>query len=229
MTARAAPAAILTDIEGTTTPIAFVRDTLFPYARAQLPGFLADHAQDAEVAVALAEAARLAQGRPVLPALLAWMDADAKVTPLKALQGLIWEDGYARGELHGRIYPDVPPVLRHWHANGIRLYVYSSGSETAQRLIFGRSDAGDLASLFSGFFDTRVGPKREAASYRTIALAVGLPPADMLFLSDITDELDAAAACGLDTCQVVRAQDGTVASGRHRYAEDFEAVCGPLV
>ncbi len=218
------PTAILTDIEGTTTPIAFVRDELFPYARAGLPSFLARHGAEPEVAALLAEATRLAAGRPVLAALLAWMDEDAKVTPLKALQGLIWEEGYARGELLGRLYPDVPPVLRHWRARGLRLYVYSSGSEAAQRLLFGHSDAGDLAGLFSGFFDTRAGAKRDAASYRSIARAIGLPPGEVLFLSDIEQELDAAAESGLATIQLVRVEDGTIASVRHPAAADFSAL-----
>ncbi len=218
------PTAILTDIEGTTTPIAFVRDELFPYARARLPDFLARHGAEPEVAALLAEATHLAASRPVQDALLAWMDADAKVTPLKALQGLIWEEGYARGELLGRLYPDVPPALRQWRARGIRLYVYSSGSEAAQRLIFGHSDAGDLAGLFSGFFDTRAGAKREAASYRAIARAIGLPPGEVLFLSDVGEELDAAAQAGLLTTQLARAQDGTIASTRHPVAADFAAL-----
>jgi len=221
---RLPPTAIITDIEGTTTPIAFVRDTLFPYARSRLPGFLAERGRDPAVATLLAEASDLAEGRPVLESLLAWMDADAKITPLKALQGLIWNEGYARGELLGRIYADVPPVLRRWHAQGIRLYVYSSGSEAAQRLIFGHSDAGNLAPLFSGFFDTRAGAKREAASYTTIARGIGLPPRELLFLSDIEAELDAAAISGLATCQLVRADDATVASARHPTARDFTEV-----
>ncbi len=222
------PTAILTDIEGTTTPIAFVRDVLFPYARARLPGFLAQHGAESTVAGLLADATRLAAGRPVQDALVAWMDEDAKVTPLKALQGLIWDEGYTRGELLGRIYPDVPPVLRQWRARGIRLYVYSSGSEAAQRLIFGHSDAGNLAGLFSGFFDTRVGAKREAASYRDIARGIGLPPGEVLFLSDIEEELDAAAAAGLLTTQLVRAQDGTIPSTRHPTAVDFSELRGRI-
>lgn len=221
---RLPPTAILTDIEGTTTPIAFVRDTLFPYARSRLPGFLTERDADPAVAALVDEARLLAEGRPVLNALLAWMDADAKITPLKALQGMIWDEGYARGELLGRIYADVPPVLRRWHAQGIRLYVYSSGSEAAQRLIFGHSDAGNLAPLFSGFFDTRAGAKREAASYATIARGIGLPPQELLFLSDIEAELDAAASSDLATCQLVRAGDATIASARHPTAGDFTKV-----
>jgi enolase-phosphatase E1 len=218
------PAAILTDIEGTTTPIAFVRDVLFPYARARLADFLATQGREPAVAAVLAEAQRQAGDRPVQQALLAWMDDDAKVTPLKTLQGLIWDAGYRQGALKGRIYPDVPAVLHEWHAVGIRLYVYSSGSEAAQRLIFGHSDAGDLARLFSGFFDTRVGPKRDPGSYAAIAGATGLPAAAYLFLSDIGQELDAAAAAGMQTCQLVRPQDGTMAWAGHAQAIDFNEV-----
>jgi enolase-phosphatase E1 len=218
------PEAILTDIEGTTTPIAFVRDVLFPYARARLPDFLARHADHPLVA----EARALAGGRPVLDALLAWMDQDAKVTPLKAMQGLIWNQGYRDGALRGRIYPDVPPALRGWHATGLRLAVYSSGSEAAQRLIFGHSDAGDLAALFTHFFDTRIGGKREAASYAAIATTIGAAPDHILFLSDIEQELDAARLAGLRTCQIVRPQDGTVASTRHRTAPSFATLAKQL-
>ncbi len=218
------PTAIVTDIEGTTTPIAFVRDTLFPYARARLPGFVAAHAARPDVAACVAEAVALAGDRPVADALLGWMDKDAKVTPLKALQGLIWAEGYACGDLVGRLYADVPPVLRHWQARGIRLYVYSSGSEAAQRLLFGHSEAGDLTGLFTAFFDTRAGGKREAASYRGIARAVGLPAGELLFLSDTEAELDAAASAGLAVRQVVRAEDATVASARHATVGDFAAL-----
>ncbi len=216
--------AVLTDIEGTTTPIAFVHDELFPYARARLPAFLHAHAGHAEVAACVAEAQGLAGGRPVLDALLGWMDEDAKVPPLKALQGLIWEEGYARGELVGRLYPDVPPALRGWHARGLCMAVYSSGSAAAQRLIFGHSDAGDLVRCFSFFFDTRVGAKRDPDSYRCISERIGMPAGETLFLSDVEAELDAAALAGLQTTQLVRPQDGTVPSSRHPIAGDFAMV-----
>ena len=218
------PAAILTDIEGTTTPIAFVRDTLFPYARARLAAFLQEHTDRPDVRSAVAETCSLAPGQPVLEALLGWMDRDEKVTPLKALQGLIWNEGYARGELIGRVYADVPPVLRSWQASGLRLYIYSSGSEAAQRLLFRHSDAGNLAELFRGFFDTRVGGKREESSYRDIARAIGLPCGDILFLSDVEEELDAARASGMATCQLVRTEDGTIAGTGHPTAPDFTTV-----
>ena len=218
------PAAVLLDIEGTTTPIRYVHDVLFPYARARLAQLVRARADEPEVAPALAEVGRLAPGADPVEALLGWMDADAKVTPLKTLQGILWRDGYEAGELRGEVYPDVPPCLRRWAAAGVRLFVYSSGSQEAQRLIFGHSSAGDLAALFGGFFDTRVGPKREPESYRTVARAVVLPPGEVLFLSDVETELDAAAAAGLRVCQLVRAEDGTVASERHPTAAGFEEV-----
>jgi enolase-phosphatase E1 len=222
------PAAVLTDIEGTTTPIAFVRDTLFPYARAHLADWLARHAGRPEVAAELEEARRMSHGQEPLAALLHWMDVDAKVTPLKALQGMIWDDGYASGELRGEVYPDVAPCLRRWSSGGLRLFVYSSGSVAAQKLIFGRSVAGDLAGLFNGFFDTRIGPKREPDSYARLAIGINVPSAEIVFLSDVEEELDAAAAAGLRTCQLVREQDGTRASARHATAADFDEVAARM-
>jgi len=223
----APPAAIVTDIEGTTSPISFVHDVLFPYARARLPAFLAERGAEPEVAAALAEVQALAPGQAPRDALLGWMDADAKITPLKSLQGLIWAEGFASGALHGELYPDVAPALRRWRAAGVRLYVYSSGSVSAQKLLFGHTPDGDLTGLFSGFFDTRVGAKREAASYAAIAQALQLPASEILFLSDVAAELDAAAEAGLRVCQLVRPQDGTEAAGHH-VAADFDAVSDAL-
>ena len=218
--AAVVPGAVLIDVEGTTTPIRFVHNVLFPYARAGLAGLLADHGHEADVAEALAEV----PGPDRLATLLAWMDNDTKATPLKALQGIVWRHGYSIGELKGELYPDVAPCLRRWAAAGLRLCVYSSGSVEAQRQLFGHSVAGDLIPLFTGFFDTRVGAKREPQSYVTIAQGLFLPGSEILFLSDIEAELDAAAAAGLRTCQLVRAMDGTIASVRHPTAEDFRAV-----
>ena len=212
---------VVVDIEGTTTPIAFVRDTLFPFARARLPAFLAAHRGEPAVEVELAEIRRLHPDADPLATLSGWMDADAKVTPLKALQGLIWAEGYRSGELRGAVYPDVPPALRAWHAAGMALFVYSSGSVAAQRQIFGHSAAGDLAVLFSGFFDTRIGAKRERDSYDRLAIATGNPAPSLLFLSDVGAELDAAATAGLRTCQLVRPDDGTLAGEGHPIARDF--------
>lgn len=186
--------AILTDIEGTTSSLSFVHETLFPYARARLPAFVDEHGGD------------LAQ-------LLAWMDADAKVTELKDIQGRIWAEGYAAGELTGHVYPDAAEGLRRWHDDGLKLAVFSSGSVAAQKLIFGHSDQGDLSPLFSGWFDTTTGPKREAMSYLMIADALGVSPAEMLFLSDIVAETDAAKAAGMRAMLIDREHgQGDIAS-----------------
>jgi enolase-phosphatase E1 len=211
------PAAVITDIEGTTTPIAFVRDTLFPYARARLEAALATP-EGARIA---AEVVGMMPGKSALETLHHWMDEDAKVTPLKALQGLIWDAGYADGTIKGALYPDVTPALRRWVRSGLRLYVYSSGSVAAQKLLFGHSVDGDVTGLFAGFFDTKVGGKKEPESYDRLCIGINVPPAEVLFLSDVEAELDAAAIAGLRTCQLVRPGDGTVASDRHVTAADF--------
>ena len=216
--------AVVVDIEGTTTPISFVHDTLFPYARKMLPEFVRSGHSDPAVAAELASVRQAAPGEDPLTVLLGWMDGDAKHTALKTLQGLIWHQGYADGTLKGVLYSDVAPCLGRWHSDGLRLFVYSSGSETAQRLLFGHSDAGDLSKLFTGFFDTRIGPKRAPQSYSTVATQIGLEPQAILFLSDTEAELDAAAAAGLAVCQLVRAQDGTLASDHHSIATDFPEV-----
>jgi len=214
------PAALLTDIEGTTTPISFVHEVLFPYARARLPAFCESHRHDA----VMAEVARLAAGADVLDTLLGWMARDEKIGVLKTIQGMIWAEGYRNGDITGALYDDVPPALRRWAKAGLRLYVYSSGSVAAQKDLFGHSAAGDLTPLFQGFFDTGVGPKREAASYGLICRGANISAGEYLFLSDVEAELDAAAAAGLRTCQLVRAADGTVAGTRHEVAADFREV-----
>nr|WP_025294624.1 acireductone synthase [Sphingomonas sanxanigenens] len=202
--------AVLTDIEGTTSSIAFVADTLFPYARERMAGYVAANA--AAVAPILADVP--GENIPAkLATLAAWMDIDAKETPLKALQGMIWADGYADGALKGHVYADAAEGLRRWKAAGLNLYVYSSGSIAAQKLIFGHSIEGDLTPLFSGYFDTTTGPKRETKSYARIADAIGLPAADILFLSDMPAEIAAARAAGMAAILVDRTGDaGDVSS-----------------
>lgn len=191
--------AVLTDIEGTTSSIAFVAGTLFPYARAHLADYVAAH--PAETAPILAE---VGTTDPVAT-LLQWIDEDRKATPLKTLQGMIWADGYASGAFTGHVYADAVAGLQRWHAAGVRLYVFSSGSVAAQKLLFGHSDAGDLTPLFSGYFDTATGPKRQAASYTKIAASIGEAPADVLFLSDTPEEVAAARAAGMAIVLIDRA------------------------
>ncbi|MEI2454806.1 acireductone synthase [Lysobacter firmicutimachus] len=203
--------AILTDIEGTTSSISFVKDVLFPYARRALPGFVAARGREPAVrkwldAVAL-ENGGVCQDSTVVEVLQGWIDQDRKHTALKALQGMIWADGYRSADFTSHMYPDAAPALRRWKDAGLRLYVYSSGSVPAQRLLFGHSDAGDLTELFSGWFDTEVGGKRERDSYARIVESIGLPADEILFLSDVVEELDAARDAGVGTVLVDRRED----------------------
>jgi len=220
--------AIVTDIEGTTSSIDFVHDTLFPYARERLPAYVETHVDTAEVQHWLSEAAREAglveaSRHDVVDLLLRWIDEDRKSTALKALQGMIWKDGYEAGDYRAHVYPDVPTVLASWHAAGIPLYVYSSGSVPAQKLFFRYSQAGDLSPLFSGYFDTTTGPKREAASYTAIAQAIGKDPSSILFLSDIEQELDAARTAGFQTGWLLR-KDPKPAQAAHRTFARFDEI-----
>lgn len=194
--------AILTDIEGTTSSISFVADVLFPYARARLGSYCAAH--PAEVAPILAEVQAIEPGDPIAT-MTRWIDEDRKITPLKTLQGLIWDAGFREGAFKGHVYPDAVAGLRRWHAAGLKLYVFSSGSVAAQKLIFGFSEAGDLTEFFSGYFDTTTGPKREGVAYTRIAEAIGLPVGEILFLSDVAAETDAAKAAGMQALLIDRA------------------------
>jgi enolase-phosphatase E1 len=218
--------AVVMDIEGTTTSIDFAVNVLYPFARERMPDFVRRHRGDPQVCAILEEARRIARvwnDEAVVARLCAWMDADRKVAPLKDLQGLIWEEGYRSGALVSHLYPDVAPVLREWHARGIRLYIYSSGSAHAQRLIYGHTVAGDLTPLLSGFFDTRVGHKREVGSYRRIAEAVGEPPERLLFLSDVREELDAAREAGWQTLWLTRSGQPALPAA-HRRAVRFDQI-----
>ena len=218
--------ALVLDIEGTTTPIEFVYQVLFPFARAHLTEYLernwasescraalvllcdehaADFARDqappAWVDAAEPPAARIASAA----AYVGWlMDRDRKSPGLKALQGEIWRSGYRSGELRGQVFPDVPPALERWRAQQLDVCIYSSGSVLAQRLLFQTTDAGDLTRFLTDYFDTTIGPKTSPDSYRRIAEAVGAPAARLLFISDVTNELDAARTAGLRTLLCVR-------------------------
>lgn len=219
--------AIITDIEGTTSDIRFVHNVLFPYARQHLPGFIAEHQQQPAVAQALDDL-RVEVGNPqatpdeLVQVLFGFMDQDRKSTALKALQGMIWRAGYENGSFTGHLYSDVLPALTQWQQQGMVLYVYSSGSVAAQKLLFGYSDAGDITGLFSGYFDTHVGAKREVDSYRNIASQIGLPAQDLLFLSDIHQELDAAQDAGWNTVQLIRGEADT--ESRHRQVAGFDRI-----
>jgi enolase-phosphatase E1 len=209
---------LLLDVEGTTTSIAFVYETLFPYARRSLRAFLAEHSADPEVVAAseiiaresgagsLAEflRERATDPRALESEVLRRMDADDKSTGLKQLQGLIWRAGYQRRELLGHVYADVPAALAAWVAQGADIRIYSSGSVEAQRLLFANSVAGPLDGYIRGHYDTHVGPKRSEESYRRITNDMGRNPADVLFFSDIVAELAAAREAGLATVLVRR-------------------------
>jgi enolase-phosphatase E1 len=219
--------AIVTDIEGTTTSISFVFDVLFPYARQHIAGFVRTHREDPAVQREL-DAVSQEVGQPLsteqaIEQLIDWIDQDRKVTPLKSLQGMIWKQGYADRQFTGHVYPDAVEHLRQWHDEGIKLYVYSSGSVAAQKLLFGHSDAGDLRPLFSGYFDTTLGMKRNSSSYRAISAEIGLEADEILFLSDSIVELDAAAEAGMHTAWLVRNLQDTTAS-RHPICHDFSEI-----
>ena len=215
--------AIITDIEGTTTRISFVTEVLFPYARLHLPAFVRQHQQQPAVLAELTAVREQLQQpeadvEQCISALLSWLDADQKITPLKSLQGMIWQDGYQQGHFTGHLYSDAVAQLQAWHQRGIPLYIYSSGSVTAQQLLFKYSDAGDLTPLLSGYFDTHIGGKRDLASYQAILKQLQLPSAQVLFLSDVVAELDAARQAGMATVQLIREQQ---AASDHPVAENF--------
>ena len=214
--------AILLDIEGTTTPIDFVYKTLFPFASSHVRDFMRQHMQEAETADLVGQLAVMniedrALGAPP------WLDAtedeqvasatsyvqwligrDSKITPLKSLQGKIWEEGFLRGELQGQVYPDVATAFARWKSQGRLLAIFSSGSILAQQLLFTHSNAGDLSKFLEGYFDTTTGPKRDEISYRIIAESLGIGTRHVLFLSDVVAELDAARAAGMKTALSLR-------------------------
>jgi len=201
--------AILLDIEGTTTPIAFVHEVLFSYARDHAKEFLANRV-DAEDIARLREeqTADLNNGeQPPMPldAYVEWLIArDRKSTGLKSLQGKIWRQGYADGSLKSQVYADVAPAFARWRARGLGISIFSSGSVLAQQLLFANTDAGDLTKFIDQYFDTNVGKKGEAASYRRIAEALNLRTEEVLFISDVVAELDAANEAGMQTLLSIR-------------------------
>lgn len=201
------PAALLIDIEGTVGSISFVRDVLFPYARQRLRAFVNEHYERPDVARelrAVADETGVTGLSAQIAVLEGWSDSDRKATPLKALQGMIWESGYRSGTLVAHLYEDAVSALRRWHTRGLPVHIYSSGSTAAQRLYFAHTPAGDLTDLLAGYFDTTTGPKLAAASYETIARTLGVADRPRLFLSDVRGELQAAVAAGWHAVQVRR-------------------------
>lgn len=218
---------VLMDIEGTIVPIAFVRDVLFPYAQRRMTAFLHERRHDPDVrrwtglcqdTVAEETGSRVSDDELAV-VLNRWMELDRKHQALKALQGMIWEEGYRTGAFAPQLYTDVIPALRSWRASGLQLALYSSGSEQAQRLLISHTTEGDLTCLFSGFFDTSVGGKKDPDSYRRIAVQSQLQPTEILFLSDVETELDAATTAGMKTTQITR--PGTEPGNRHPIVSDF--------
>lgn len=219
--------AIVTDIEGTTSSLSFVKEVLFPYARERMKGFIRDYGDKPNVAKVLDDVRRLAgrdmTNEQVADLLIHWIDEDRKVTPLKSLQGLIWESGYKGADFTGHVYEDAVRNLRNWKEQGIKLYVFSSGSVYAQKLLFGHTDFGDLTPLFSDYFDTTVGAKQDPTAYTSIATSIGLGPAEILFFSDVKGELDAARQVGMRTVWLVR--EGNIdPHAEHRQVASFDDI-----
>ena len=237
--------AILLDIEGTTTPVDFVYKTLFPYARERAGEFLRKHWDDADVrgdVVGLraqhhADTAANLGPPPWLGGSLeselnsaagyvAWLiDRDSKCSPLKSLQGKMWREGYAKGELHGEVFPDVPPAMVRWSRQGKRICIFSSGSVLAQKLLFSTTTSGDLTRLIEAHFDTSIGAKGNPQSYQRIAQLLALPAREILFVSDVAQELDAAKSAGMQTALCVRGEAPKgIANEKHLLVRSFDTV-----
>jgi enolase-phosphatase E1 len=234
---------ILLDIEGTTTPIAFVTQVLYPYARAHMRSYLYRHGHSPQYTALLAafhdeHTADEQAGEPVLPwtsdytdprgsvqVYAEWlMDRDRKSPALKELQGYIWEEGYEKGELVGQVFDDVPAAFARWRRENVRLGIFSSGAVLAQRWLFRRSSAGDLSASLHWFFDTHTGAKQDPESYRRIANEVGEVPPDILFVSDVVGELNAARTAGLGTILSVRPGNATQPAHDHRIVHSFDEI-----
>ncbi len=232
MAAASGVRGILTDIEGTTTPISFVYDVLFPFARRRIEAYCARADEDPQVAEAVGrlrgEQERDTDDHRAFGSGAAYalrlMDEDRKSTGLKALQGIIWREGYGSGELKAVVFEDVPPALEAWRAAGLRLRIFSSGSVLAQRLLVSHTEQGDLTGHFEGYHDTTTGPKRDERSYRAIAEAFELPPETVLYLSDVVAELDPASSAGMRTALLVRPGNVPTDPGKHPVYNDFASL-----
>lgn len=235
---------LVLDIEGTTTPIDFVYNVLFPYARENVKPYLAAHLSSPDIQAdirALLEqnAEDLERGLDPPPlegspdhiliedavAYIHWlMDRDSKTTALKSIQGKLWDEGYTRGELHSQVFEDVPRAFERWRQKGKAICIYSSGSVLAQKLLFAHTEAGDLTAYIRAYFDTNIGSKRDAASYRRITSELELAPREIVFISDVTAELDAAAASGFETLLCVRPANPGQPAGAHATIRTFDQI-----
>ncbi|MDZ7737389.1 MAG: acireductone synthase [Gammaproteobacteria bacterium] len=217
--------AVLTDIEGTTTSLSFVHEVLFPMRGETWPGLsgstgMMSKSGSCWTGCSSSSSAISNEGQ-IIDLLDYWMQEDRKETVLKSLQGLMWRTGYENGDFTGHVYEDAARNLRTWHEAGMELAVFSSGSVAAQKLLFRHSDFGDLTPLFSHYFDTTIGTKREAGAYKKIATTMYHASAEILFLSDVVEELNAARAAGMQTTQLIR--DGQ-AAGDHPVAASFDEI-----
>ena len=235
---------ILLDIEGTTTPVDFVYKTLFPYARHRVESFIREHYRDSETQALLAELRsqhereESDEAQPpswhdqtddtrihsVVKYVHWLMDRDRKGTPLKTLQGKIWQEGYERGELRGQVYVDVPSAFARWRAQGREICIYSSGSELAQQLLFRSTAAGDLTVYISAYFDTRIGAKTEASSYMKIAESLHRKSNEVLFISDAVKEIDAARLASMQTLLCMRDTTAPVVASVGKIVGTFDEV-----
>ncbi len=218
---------ILTDIEGTTTDISFVHDVLFPYSAKHLSGWIRNNLE-LPMTQDILQQVREIIGKSNLDVescinqLMNWQAEDKKITPLKSLQGLIWQEGYDKGELKAHVYPDAVEYLQNWHDAGLTLAVYSSGSIAAQKLLFRNTSVGDLTSSFSAYFDTTTGSKVESQSYVKIADKLSVLPQEILFLSDSLKELVAASEANLNVCGLNR--EKAVVDDKFTYVNNFSQI-----
>ncbi len=220
--------AVVTDIEGTTSSISFVKDVLFPYAKKHLAQYVNDNSHIEEVKKQLDLVAGSCEiptnnTEQIIQQLLDWIESDTKATPLKTLQGMIWKQGYENSDYQAHMYDDAVRLLNLWQQNNIPLYVYSSGSVLAQKLFFKYSCAGNLLPLFKDHFDTHIGHKQDQQSYAAIQKKIGIAASKILFLSDIIEELDAAKQAGFQTCHVIRDTPGQSIPA-HPWVSSFQEI-----
>jgi enolase-phosphatase E1 len=217
--------AVLCDIEGTTTSLSFVHDVLFPLSRDQMDPFIRHVWDHRAFLPLLSQLKKQSQNENLTPSdvvhlLRQWIDEDRKEGVLKQIQGIIWKRAFEAGAIQSHVYPDVPKKWSEWKEKGIAIYIFSSGSIEAQQLLFRYSEAGDLTRFIDGYFDTTTGPKKEAESYTRIAAAIKIPPKEILFLSDVAAELDAAKAAGMQTVQLNR--EGVIKKSNHPVVNTFD-------